>query len=119
MDGAVLIRLDELQQQFGLENKLTGVGVQIDPMKRDGLQRLQEAYDNEAELQVISLSTIVQALHQAMDKMRGVVQILVAVLLLIAAAFLLNIGLLRSLADHRQYAVLRAVGLPDRFVMGA
>ena len=119
VDGAVLIRLDALQQQFGLENKLTGVGVQIDPTQRDGIQRLQEAYDSEAELQVIRLSTIVQALKQAMDKMRGVVQILVAVLVLVAAAFLLNSGLLRSVAEHRQYVILRAVGLPDWFLVGA
>jgi predicted lysophospholipase L1 biosynthesis ABC-type transport system permease subunit len=54
-----------------------------------------------------------------MSKMRGVVQILASVLALMAGALLLNTGLLRSLGEHRQQAVLRAIGFPDRFVVGA
>jgi putative ABC transport system permease protein len=118
-DGTVHFRLGELQALMGMENRLSAVGIEVDVDQSEGIDALQERYESDPELQVIRLSSVVQSLQAVMDRMKGAVNLFSGVMVLVAAAFLLNAGLLRSLAEHRQYSVLRAIGLPMSFIMGA
>ena len=86
---------------------------------RSELERVTDQYNNEAELQVISLSAVVDALRSAMEKMRGVVSVLAATLMLMGAVVLVNSSLLRLLSEHKRMVVLHAIGFPGRFVYGA
>jgi putative ABC transport system permease protein len=119
LDGTVLMRLDRAQAAFGLADRLTGVGVQVTPESRDRLDALRAQVDNEAELQVIALDTVVAALRGAMDDLRAVVRLLAGVMGLLGLALLLNTTLLRSLGEHRRMAVLHAIGLGPGFITGA
>lgn len=119
LDGTVLMRLDAAQTAFDLPGRLTGVGVQVSPDARDRLDDLRESYDNEAELQVIALDTVVAALRGAMEDLRAVVRLLAGVLGVLGLALLLNTTLLRSLGEHRRMAVLHAIGFGPGFITGA
>jgi putative ABC transport system permease protein len=116
LDGTVLMELAEAQSRFGLADRLTGVGVQVDPAHRGSLEALRDRYDNEAELQVIALDTVTAALRGAMDDLRGVVSLLTGVLGLLGAALMGNTTLLRALSEHRRHAVLRAAGFAPTWI---
>ncbi len=119
LDGTVLMELRALQELFELGDRLTGVGIRIDPDRRHLLPDLRQRYDDEAELQVIALDKVVEALRLAMDQLRDVVNLLAGFLAVLAALVLLNAALLRALTDHRQLLLLRAIGLPFRFLAAA
>ena len=116
LDGSVLMELSNLQETFGMENRLTGVGVRLAADHRNRLDEVVSRYGSDPEIQIVTLSSVVQGLHRAMSKMQGLVRILSAVLVLMAAVFLVNIGLLRNLSERGQHSTLLAVGLPARFV---
>ena len=119
MDGSVLLPLKQVQTLFGLPAKLTGVGIQVESTDPAALERIRERYQQEPELQVVSLSQVEQALRQAMVTLRDVVEVLAATLALMAGALLLNTTLLRTLAEQKRLFVLHAIGFRRRFIFAA
>ena len=118
-DGTVLLRLSDLQARYGLDGKLTGTGVKVAAAHVGELDAIREAWNAEPELQVVSLSGVVEALRISMANMRDVVRLLAWVLALMAGAVLLNTTLLRTLAEHRKMFTLHAIGISNRFIYGA
>ena len=119
VDGTVLMELGQLQGLFGLQSRLTGVGVRVRADARDRLDDLQERYNSEPELQAVSLSGVMKALRIAMSNLEALVRLLAALVALMALGLLVNTALLRNLAERRRMAVLRAIGFSDFFVGGA
>lgn len=119
LDGSVLMHIDQVQQSFGLIGKITGIGVRVHPEYRGSLEELRTRYDNMAELQVIKLSTVVEALRLAMVKMRGVVSLLAWVLVIMASVLLVNATMLRTLSEHKRLYLLHAIGFSGSFIVGA
>ncbi len=119
LDGSILLPLGQVQALFDLPSKLTGVGVRTDPERPERLDELRERYNAEAELQVVSLSQVEQALRKASVALRDVIEILAVILALMAAAILLNTTLLRTLSETRRMFVLHAIGFRRRFIYGA
>ncbi len=120
LDGTVLMALEQVQELFNLSGKITGVGVRVRPEYRGAsLEELRSRYDNLAELQVIKLSTVVEALRGAMEKMRGVVSILAWMLSIMASVLLINITMLRTLSEHKRLYLLHAIGFSGGFLVMA
>lgn len=119
MDGTTLLPVENLQNLYDMPGQLTGVGVRVDPSIPDAVTEIQTRYHAEPELQVVSLKKIEQALNKAMANMRDVVDILAWVLAIMAGAILLNTTLLRTLAEHKRFYVLHAIGLQKWFIYGS
>jgi ABC-type antimicrobial peptide transport system permease subunit len=111
--------LGQLQEAFGLQGRLTGVGLQLHPGQREELSALQDRYNAEAELQAVSLSGVMQALRLAMTNLNGLVRLLTALLALMGAGLVLNTTLLKTLAERKRMFVLGAIGFPVRFIVSA
>lgn len=119
LDGSVLLPLSQVQRLFDLPAKLTGVGVRVDPSRPERVEELRERYHAEAELQVVSLSQVEQALKKASIALRDVIEVLALILAAMAAAILLNTTLLRTLGETRRMFVLHAIGFRRSFIYGA
>ena len=119
VDGSVLMPLEQVQEIFGLEDRITGVGIQVDHQQEGALEDLRERYNNDADLQVISLSAVMEALRLAMANLRSVVVLLSWVLAALAALVLLNATLLKSLGAHRRLVLLHSVGFSRGFLAAA
>jgi putative ABC transport system permease protein len=119
LDGTVLMPLVQVQERFNLVGKITGVGVRVRAEHRGSLEELRGRYDNMAELQVIRLSTVVEALREAMDKMRGVVSLMAWMLAMMASVLLVNSTMLRTLSEHKRLYLLHAIGFSSGFLVVA
>ena len=119
LDGTVLMELGALQERFGLEDRLTGAGIQLSSGARVDLDGVRERYEDDPALQVISLDSVVETLRLAMANLHSVVGILSGFMAVLAAAVLLNTSMLRSLAEHRRMITLHAIGIGHGFIAGA
>jgi putative ABC transport system permease protein len=119
LDGTLLLRLPDVQAAYGLGGRLTGVGLRLRKDARARVAEVRDRWDQEPELQAVALSRVVETLRVALDRLREVVRLLALLLAVMAGAVLLNTALLRTLGEHRRMAVLRAIGLPLRFLAAA
>jgi hypothetical protein len=116
LDGSVMMALPALQTLFGLEDRLTGVGVQLKRGSEQTAQRVQDRYEQNPALQVVQLSAVLERLRLATDRMAAMVVLMSSVVALLALCLLFNTALLRASAEHRQVVVLHAIGLSSLFL---
>ena len=115
-DGSVMMSLSELQSFFGLEGKLTGVGVQLDASARARAQEVQDRYEQDPALQVVQLSVVLDRLRRATDRMSEMVLLMSSLVAVLALCMLFSTALLRASAEQRQVYVLHAIGLSTSFL---
>jgi putative ABC transport system permease protein len=116
LDGSVMMSLSGLQSFFGLENKLTGVGVQLHSSSRASAQTVQDRYEEDPALQVVQLSAVVERLRMATDRMRSLVVLMSGLVAFLALSLVLTTAVLRASAEHAQVVVLHAAGLSKTFL---
>ncbi|MEE2751374.1 MAG: ABC transporter permease [Myxococcota bacterium] len=119
LDGTVLMELSALQKYFGLEDRLTGAGLQLSSGSSVAREGVRDRYESDPALQVISLDSVVETLRLAMANLHSVVGILSGFMAVLAAAVLFNTSMLRSLAEHRRLVTLHAIGIGYGFIATA
>jgi len=115
-DGSLMMSLPALQALFGLEDKLTGVGVQLSDSAGNSLQAVQERYEKDPALQVVQLSAVLERLRMATDNLRTLVVLLGSLIGVLALGLVFVTTLLRASVAHAQVVVLHAVGLSRGFL---
>jgi len=115
-DGSIMMSIDELQDLFSLDGKLTGVGVQLNGLGRQNLAAMQEQYEANPELQVVHLSRVVERFQLATDRMRAMVVQAGGLVALLCFSLLLSAALLRASGEQSQLFVLHAMGLSSWFL---
>jgi len=111
-----MMSLTALQALFGLEDKLTGVGVQLSDSAGNSLQAVQERYEKDPALQVVQLSAVLERLRMATDNLRTLVVLLGSLIGVLALGLVFVTTLLRASVAHAQVVVLHAVGLSKGFL---
>jgi putative ABC transport system permease protein len=115
-DGSLMLSVEALQVLFSLEDKLTGVGVQLSPGARSKAQEVQDRYEQDPALQGVQLSAVLKRLRQATDQMRSLVWVLSGFVGFLALGLILVTAVLRASAAHAEVRALHAAGLSKRFL---
>ena len=116
LDGSVMMSLSAMQSFFGLEDKLTGVGVQLHSDSRARAEVVRDRYEQDPALQVVQLSAVLERLRVATDQLRSLVLLMSGMVGFLALSLVLVTATLRASADHSQVVVLHATGLSKTFL---
>jgi ABC-type lipoprotein release transport system permease subunit len=114
LDGMVLMGLDDAQRTFGLAQRLTAIGLDVD---RADLALVRTRYHEEEPLQVVSLSHIEDALRQATESLNTVLSMLAWALLLMTSVVLINASVLRTAASRAEQVTLYRIGFSSTFML--
>ena len=117
IDGSVLMPVSVLQEHYGLQGKLTGIGVQLTPEAQGNVEGLIERYESDPALQVVQLSAVASRLRSATAKMSSLAFSMSTMVVFLAFFLVMSIGILRSGTEQQQVHVLHASGISVGFLV--
>jgi putative ABC transport system permease protein len=107
-DGIIFIPLKSAQRLFGLDDKLTGIGIKLKQI--GSLSDFEESLYNEPGIQVISLAQVKGTIFNLISSSRTMTDSVAFIAIVIAAIGVINTILMSVFERTKEIGVMKAIG---------